>query len=134
MSQENVELVRSIYAAWDQRDYQWVDWADPAIEFVLADGPAPGHWTGLAGMWQGWSEVLASWEDWRAEILECRDLDGERVLALFRFRGRGKTSGLEVGQLSGRGANVFFFRAGKVTKLVAYWRHENALADLGLEE
>jgi ketosteroid isomerase-like protein len=131
---ENLDLVRSIYAAWDRRDYQWVQWADPAIDFVVVDGPAPGRWTGLAGMWQGWSEALAAWEDWRAEELEYRDLDGQRVLALFRFGGRGKTSGLEVGQLSGRGANVFHFRTGKVTKLVAYWDRDRALADLGLEE
>ena len=131
---ENVDTVLSIYAAWDRRDYGWIDWADPAIDFVLADGPAPGRWTGLAGMWQGWSEVLAPWDEWRAEKIECRDLDEGRVLALIRFSGRGKASGVDVGKLSGSGANVFHFRDGKVTKLVAYFHQDRALADLGLED
>ena len=39
MSQENVEIVRSICAAWDRGDYRSVGWADPEIEFVIVDGP-----------------------------------------------------------------------------------------------
>jgi ketosteroid isomerase-like protein len=131
---ENLDLVRSIYAAWDRRDYSWTEWADPAIEFVVADGPSPGRWTGLAGMWQGWREILSPWEDWRAEQVECRELDDECVLALMDFSGRGKTSGLDVAQMSGKGANVFQIRGGKVVKLSAYWDRDRALADLGLEE
>ena len=130
----NTDLVRSVYAAWARRDYAWTGWADPAIEFVVVDGPSPGRWTGLAGMWQGWREVLGPWEDWRAEHVEYRELDEERVLAIVRFSGRGRTSGLEVGQMSGKGANVWHIRDGTVTTLHAYWHHERALADLGLEE
>ncbi len=129
---QNVELVRSIYAAWDRRDYGWVEWADPAIEFVVVDGPSPGRWSGLAGMWQGWREILGPWEDWRADELEYREVDEERVLTVIRFSGRGKSSGLDVGQMSGKGANLFHVRGGKVTALWAYWHHDQALADLGL--
>ena len=50
MSQENVEVVRSICAAWDRGDYSSVAWADPDIEFVTADGPSPGSWRG----WRAW--------------------------------------------------------------------------------
>ena len=86
------ELVRSIYAAWERRDYVWVDWADPAIEFVVADGPSPGHWDGLAGMWRGWRDPKKPWDDWRVEHLEYRELDAQRVLVFVRLGGRGKTS------------------------------------------
>ena len=131
---ENLDLVRSIFAAWGRRDYIWTDWADPAIEFVVVDGPSPGRWTGLAGMWQGWREVLEPWRDWRAEEVEYRELDGERVLAVVQFSGRGKTSGLDVAPMRGKGANVFHLRDGKVTALWAYWHQDRALADLGLEK
>jgi hypothetical protein len=64
---------------------------------------------------------------------EYRELDGERVLVLIRFGGRGKTSGVEVGQMQSKGANLFHIRDGKVTRLVIYDR-ERAFADLGLSE
>ena len=130
----NVDLVRSVYAAWERRDYEWVDWADPAIELVIADGPSPGRYEGLAGMWRGWRDVLSPWEDWRAEEQDYRELDEERVLVLIRFSGRGRTSGMDVGQMVGRGANVWEIREGKVVRLRAYWDRDRALADLGLEE
>ena len=49
MSQENLELVRSIRAAWDDGDFRSAEWAHPQIEFVIADGPSPGKWIGVDG-------------------------------------------------------------------------------------
>jgi hypothetical protein len=131
---ENMDLIRSIYEAWARRDYAWVDWADPSIEFVVVDGPSPGRLTGLAGMWEGWREVLGPWEDWRADEVEYRELEQERVLTVVGFSGRGKSSGLDVAQMRGKGANLFHLRDGKVTALWAHWHDDRALADLRLAE
>ena len=130
---ENLELVRSIFAAWGRGDFGSVEWADPEIEFVIADGPAPGSWKGLSGMMEGWRDFLSAWEGWRGEAEEYRDVDGERVLVLIVGSGRGKTSGLAAEQIRARGVNLFYLRNGKVAKLVVYFNRDRALADLGLD-
>jgi ketosteroid isomerase-like protein len=129
---KNLDLVRSIYAAWERGDFRLVEWAHPEIEYVIADGPAPGRWTGLAGMAAAHRDYLSAWEDFHFDVEECRELDGERVLALTRRRGGGKRSGLELGQLRAEGAALFHIRDGKVAKMVGYLDRERALADLGL--
>ncbi|MSO40841.1 MAG: hypothetical protein EXQ70_02925 [Solirubrobacterales bacterium] len=102
MSSANLNRVRSIYADWGRGDYSSAEWADPGIEYVIADGPTPGRWTGLAGMAEGHRSFLSAWEEWRPEPYEYRELDRERVLVLGNFSGRGKASGLEVGQMRAR--------------------------------
>ena len=134
MSQENVEVVRAACAPWARGDYSSVEWAHPEIEFVVADGPTPGRWTGLAGLEEGWRSWLSAWEEWRVEAEEYRELDGERVLVLFQLSGRGKASGLDVGQTQTKGANLFHVRDGRVTRIVGYWGRERALEAVGLSE
>ena len=126
----NLDLVRSIYAAWERGDFSSAEWADPEIDFAFADGPEPGSWRGLAGMAEGYRDWLRAWEDFRAEPEEYLVIDDERILVLVRNSGRGRTSGLEVESHSV--ANLFHLRGGKVTRIVVYLDRGRALADLGL--
>jgi ketosteroid isomerase-like protein len=130
---ENLDLVRSIYADWERGDFSSSEWAHPEIEFVFADGPSRGTWTGLAGMAKTMQEYLSAWEQARADAAEYRELDNERVLVLAHLSGRGKVSGLEAGSLGGKEAFVFHMDDGKVTRLVYYFDRDRALADLGQE-
>ena len=134
MSQENVEIVRSIYTMWERGDFTSAEWAHPEIEYVEADGPAPGCSTGLAGMAEAFRDWLSTWQEWRVEAEEYRELDGERVLVLFHFSARGKTSGLELGQIGTKGASLFHLRGGQVTRLVQYLDRAKALEAAGLRE
>jgi ketosteroid isomerase-like protein len=134
MSQENVEVVRTIFGAWERGDYSSAEWAHPEIGLVIADGPTPGSWTGVAAMAEAWREALSAFEELCPQADEYRALDDERVLVLMHFSGRGKTSGLEVGEIHMKGANLFHVRGGKVSRLVLYWDRERAFADLGLSE
>jgi ketosteroid isomerase-like protein len=129
----NLELVRSIYAAWQRGDWSSTEWAHPEIEFVIADGPAPGSWTGLAGMVEGWREFVSVWEGYSSVPDEFRELEGDRVLVLGHRSGRGKTSGLELAQMQTKGASLFHISGGKVTRLVIYWDRGRAFGDLGLD-
>src|SRR5919204_2757303 len=128
---ENLDLVRSIYAAWERGDFSSAEWAHPEIEYVWLDGPAPGRWTGHAGMSEAARSIFNAWEDYRVKADEYREIDDERILVFTRVSGRGKASGLELEQMRTRGATVFHVRDGKVIRHAYYWDRDHALADLG---
>ena len=132
MSSANLDLVRSIFAARERGDLSDAGWADPEIEYVIVDGPDPGSFKGLAGLVQAMRQALRPWEHLHTQVDQYRELDGERVLVLHRFSGRGKASGLELDAPSSQGAQVLHIRHGKVTKIVFYYDRDRALADLGL--
>jgi ketosteroid isomerase-like protein len=131
MSQENLELVRSLYAAWERGDWRSVEWADPEIVCVHVDGPEAGSWAGVADMAEAFRDLLGAWEAFRVVADEYFEIDNERVLVLVQRSGRGKRSGLELAQMWTHGASLFHIRDGKVTRLINYADREQALADLG---
>ena len=131
MASANLDLVRSIYAAWERGDFSSIEWADPEIEMVFADR-ADRPSMGVDGMADNWRDFLGAWEELRVDADEYRELDAERVLVLAHWSGRGKTSGLELGEMRTKSASLFHVRGGKVTRLVLYMEAERALADLGL--
>src|ERR1700730_5576451 len=98
MASANVDLVRSIFAAWERGDFSSAEWARSDIEFVKADGPDRGAWTGVSEAADALRDTLAPWEHARAEMEESRELDGERVLVLTNRAGRGKRSGLDLAE------------------------------------
>lgn len=133
MASANLELVRSICAARERGDYSSIEWADPNIEYVLADGPTPAKWLGLAQLADGMRDFLSAWDGFRAEVEAYRELDDERVLVLLRFAGRGKSSGLELAETAPKGANVFHLRDGKITGIVHYFDRERAVSEQNME-
>jgi ketosteroid isomerase-like protein len=134
MSQENVELVRSIYADWERGEFDRADWAHPEIEFVSVDGPDPGVWRGLGEMAANFRAWLRLWKGFRLAADEYRSHGSQSVIVLDHYSGQGKTSGLDLGQIQARGAWVFQIRDGKVVRMTRYLDRDRALAELGLEE
>jgi ketosteroid isomerase-like protein len=131
MSHENVELVRSIYAAVERGDYSAADWASPDIEYVVADGPEPVSLTGRDGLAAAMRSAFSVMEDWRDAPEDYRELDDRRVLVLSRFTSIGKASRLEVEQ---RVAQLFEIERANVMRIVVYFDRDQAPADLGLAE
>jgi ketosteroid isomerase-like protein len=128
----NLNLVRSILAAWERGDFSSSHWVHPQIDYAIVGGLEPGTWRGAGEMAARWGDWLRAWDTLRAEAEEYRQLDDERVLVLLHVSGRGKTSAVEIAQTHVKGAVVFHVRDGKVTRLVQYWDRDRALADLGL--
>jgi ketosteroid isomerase-like protein len=132
----NLDLVRSICSAWELGDFSHTaEWAHPDIEYVRVAELDPDTRRGLAGMVEGARTVFDAYEHVRFVIDSYRDVDDDRVLVLHHLSGRGKGSGLDIGQIHRQSAHVFHIRDGKVIKLVHYFGDRGrALADLGLEE
>jgi ketosteroid isomerase-like protein len=132
---ENLDLVRSIFADWERGDFGRADWADPDIEFTIADGPDASLSKGLVAMAQALRARLSAFADFRVEADEYRAVDDERVLVLnHAVAGRGKTSGHELPAIAVPGADLFYVEGGKVTRLIVYFDREHVFADLGHEE
>lgn len=130
----NLDLVRSIYTSWERGDWGADEWADARIEFVVADGPDPKSIEGKEAMAAEWRAFLTAWTDYTIYAEEYRELDEHRVLVRLNASGRGKASGAEIAGGSARGANIFHIEDGRVKRLVIYFDHHDALADLGIEE
>jgi len=87
-------------------------------------------WRGAA---EGARTILSPFEGARIQAVEYRELDGRRILVLVNSSGRAKKRGVQLDQHV-KAADLFYVQGHKVTKLVAYWDRDRALADLGLEE
>ena len=129
----NLDLVKSIYAGWERGDWRSADWADPEIEFEMVGGLVEGRWKGVKEMSDAWSVMLSAWEGLTAKVDDISELDDSRVLVLLRNEGRGRESGIEIGGISTKAANLFTIRDSKVTRLVLYWDRDQAIAALGLQ-
>jgi ketosteroid isomerase-like protein len=130
---ENLDLVRSIYADRERGDFSSAEWAHPEIEYVLADGPDPGSWRGVAAMSEGWRNILAVWDDLTATAEEYRDSMTAACSSSTAEVDKRKTSGFEIDEVRTKGATLWHVRDGTVARLRVSWDRDRALADLGLK-
>ena len=133
MSQENVEIVRRIFAAWCEGDFRvGTDDFDPDIEYAQYFGPDTTEGRGVAGMARAFGEYLGNWADWRTGELERLIVEGDTVVVFNSIHARGKQSQAEVELRDAAGA--FKFRDGKIVKLVIGASRKKVLEAVGLSE
>jgi ketosteroid isomerase-like protein len=136
MSEENVEVVRQIYAAAERRDNAGVYslW-QPGIEWDASRterGGMTGHVAYGRDEVQAWlRQWYSAWENVEDELEELIDSDGDRVVSVMTQRGRGRGSGIEVAD---RIAAVWVIRDGRVAKVTWFPTREQALEAAGLSE
>jgi hypothetical protein len=128
----NLDLVHSIFTDWERGDFSSMDWANPDIDFVFADGPEPGSHLGRAAMQELFGRWLNSFADFRLLADRVTEVDEQRILALTHVGGQGKASGLNLALAGSAFAHVFELRGGKVARLVVHFNRDRALAELGL--
>jgi ketosteroid isomerase-like protein len=117
MSQETVELVRSVYDGWSRGDFSDIEAFHPEIEFEMVDWPHQTKVRGIDAMSDTWQATLSAWEGFRAVPTEYID-HGRNVLVLNRIEGSGKESGADV---SADTATLWTVEDGRVVRLALYW-------------
>jgi ketosteroid isomerase-like protein len=129
----NVEVVRDLVEAWNRRDEELAaGFLDPEIEWAPA-GPAAVErvvYRGPEECARGFAAVWETWEEFRFEEAEIRDL-GDSVLWLGQVHMTGNTSHLELDQ---EFANVFRLRDGRVARVTAFLDWGEAIEAAGLEK
>ena len=135
MSQENVEIVRRLYTAFNQLDTEsfrnvWADdaeWRPALIGGGLLEGEV---YRGLDDVAEFLKVQEETWESVTADPLAIRDL-GENVLAEVRLRAVGRGSGVPVERITW---TVFEIREDKIVAGRVYTVREEALEAVGLRE
>ena len=134
MSQENVEIVRGIYAEWERGNMTaGVDLFHPEIAFesfmpdanerVVANGPGEVE--------TFMSEFLAQWRDYRLTGDEFRKVGADKVVVSGSQAAIGRQSGVAVESPM---YSVWTFRGGEVVHLLFDPDHRKALEAAGLRE
>ena len=134
MSRENVAAVEAAYEALargglDQFIEHWTDDLDHrSIEGAPDDrGPIHGK-DAMRAYVQDWIDLF---DDFGIEPVELIDAGESRVVAVLRFGGRAKLSGVETAQTMGA---VLTIRDGKIARGREYATRDQALKAAGLEE
>jgi ketosteroid isomerase-like protein len=133
MSEENVELVRGAYEAWNRCDLEWqLDHISPDYEFRTAQlfPDTEAVYRGREGLRQFWNTFREPWETLHIEVERIESIGDDRVLALLRFHGRGR-NGVEV---TLEYANLLTVENGMATLNVGFGDWQQALEAAGLRE
>jgi ketosteroid isomerase-like protein len=143
MSQENVEIVRHAYEAWEA--LRWDLEASDRVELeraldlidpdIVVDATRnvfnPATYVGTKGLRQMQADTAEVWEEVRTEGLAFLDA-GDRVVVLGRLVGKGKGSGLEVEQPL---AQIITVQDGRVVRWeIGYANRHDALEAAGVSE
>jgi len=132
MSQENLEIVRRGYEAFNRGDVDAVlDLCAPDVEWADISAPDTPLVTGkdaVRAYFEGMLQVWAS--PWR-EAEEIIDLGGDRVLVMCHIMARGRGSGIEV---DARIGDLLTIRDGRVACWTSYRSWGRARRAAGLHE
>jgi ketosteroid isomerase-like protein len=136
MSQENVEVVRRLFAAFEGVDIGnlerrldgVLELFDPEVEWVAAPHSllASEEYRGYDGVRRFWTQFLSTWDEYGIEVDELIDAE-DRVVAVMRLSGR--TGELEVDEPR---SSVLTLREGRILRIEPFASRDDALAAAGL--
>jgi ketosteroid isomerase-like protein len=131
MSQENVEIVKAGFEAWNAGDMDaWASFLAPDVIWRLPqDWPEPGPYAGREAVLRQAQQGREAWNADAAEPISDFIHAADRVVVRFVWRGQGHGPESNM-QLT----CVYTVRKGKVIAFEFFWDHAEALEALGLSE
>jgi uncharacterized protein len=133
MSSQDIEILRRGYRAFGERDISFVlSFVHPDVELeVYTERPdiADRVYRGHEGFLRNLAEMTDVFDDFRIEVEEFIEGD-DRVVAVVRARGRGRSSGVDIDQ---RLFHVWTVQEGKATRLEIHSDRARALEAAGIE-
>jgi ketosteroid isomerase-like protein len=135
MSQENVEIVRTLIKQWNAGDRDLArssEYVDPAIELESPLSSLAGEpYRGYAGIEKWMRDLDEQFAEWAINIDDVRQA-GETVVAIVTINARGRASGVP---LEFDGASVFDFGSDRrLVRAHIYPDVQEALKVVGLAE
>jgi len=133
MTQENVEIIRQSYEAFNSRDLTLIgSLLHPDFELNLSNsmGFDRSNYLGERGLERFFESYWDAFESISIEVDELIGT-GDAIVAIIRARGRGTGSGIEV---DARGPHLWSFRDGKVVGLALYEHLDEALEAASLAQ
>jgi ketosteroid isomerase-like protein len=134
MSQENVEVVKVAYEAFARGGLdRFVDHFSDDVDYRTVEGApddsGPIHGKDAVRAWlQDWIDTF---DEFWFEPVELIDAGADTVVAVERFGGRAKLSGVETDQTE---AVVYSIRDGKLARCREYATRREAVKAAGLSE
>ncbi len=125
---EPLEKLEALYEVWAHGNFSGGEIFDPAVEMDTFGMAEPLHAGGIEAVQSAMRDWLSAWE--RPLTIEAEELiqSGDRILALVRWQGHGKGSGVE---MEAEGAHLWTFRDGLVVRFDVYRDRDDARAALG---
>ena len=130
MSQENVELVKAAFEAWNAGDMDaYREFYDPDAILRSPEGwPEPGPFVGREAVMREWEQFREAWDADAVEPLKFIDAaDRVVVRQITRGTGQGPEVNMEL-------TNVMTVRKGRIVYQEFFWDHAEALETLGIVE
>jgi ketosteroid isomerase-like protein len=133
MSEENVEIVRTAYDAFERGDLEAVSQLQgPAIEWQTSvEDPDAATHRGRVAVRRYIEGYMETFLGLRADLEECVEAPSDRVLATVRYTGRARASGID---MDWRQWLVYTFKEGLIVRAEEYFDREQALEAAGLSE
>jgi ketosteroid isomerase-like protein len=132
MSEENVGVVRDLFAATNERDFTRAMSHYAADVVLVVDALLnPGTFEGRQAVGAWFADWFRAFEpDYHFDIEETQEL-GDRVFLFATCYGHGRASGVEVHSQTGF---LFGLRGGKIVRVELYPSRAEAIEAAGLSE